>query len=353
MTLTANGLRDVGRLVQYALRPRTRVGTDSEYGELVKRYTDDAEFRTAVDCVTDGLDLIILHAGALGLVLNSRRESVFAYRISDETGTWTKDQAKLLRGLAHLGIAAYAFPHPDDLRDPTVRYIDVLAVDEFIHRCCTELSERAARAERDGEYDAADGADRHVAVPRGDAVVELARSVGLESAWTQWSRMHSAQVARTGRGAGRIASASSTYWVLRALKELSEQGMARQAGGDSDGRYQILDRFRHHVGAAAGQEGYRALAALRQGDGAGQDPRVPGALRPLPGRLPAWAETPDGARDRPAANVTSLRSSEHEPRVITDFDSPARTGSEGGGAGTGELTNEPTSKANSDEDGAP
>jgi hypothetical protein len=345
MTLTANGLRDVGRLVQYALRPRTRVGTDSEYGELVKRYTDDAEFRAAVDCVSDGLDLTVLHAGALGLVLKSRRESVFAYRISDETGTWTKDQSKLLRGLAHLGIAAYAFPHPDDLRDPTVRYIDILAVDEFIHRCCTELADRAARAEREGEYDAAAGG------PRGDAVVELARSVGLEAAWTQWTRMHPAQVARTGRGAGRIAAASSTYWVLRALKELSEQGMARQAGRDSDGRYQILDRFRHHVGAAAGQEGYRALAALRQGDATAQDPRVPGTPRPLPGRLPAWAETAGNANDGHAAGVRTLRALEPGPRDLTNFDSPAHTGSVDE-AGTGELTSLVTTSPASDEGGA-
>lgn len=337
MTLTANNLRDVGRLLQYALRPRTRVGTDSEYGELVKRYTDDAEFRNAVDCVTDGLDLTVLHAGALGLVLNSRRESVFAYRISDETGTWTKDQAKLLRGLAHLGIASYAFPHPDDLRDATVRYIDVLAVDEFIHRCCTQLAERAARADREGEYDASHGAGGSA-----DAIVELARSVGLESAWTQWSRMHSAQVARTGRGAGRIAAASSTYWVLRALKELSEQGMARQAGQDSDGRYQILDRFRHHVGTAAGQEAYRALAALRQGDASAQDPRIPGALRPLPGRLPGWAET----GDRPASGVTSLRLSEPEKQDLADMDSPAQSGSATGAT----AQSEPTSQPNSNED---
>jgi hypothetical protein len=353
MTLTANGLRDVGRLVQYALRPRTRVGTDSEYGDLVKRYTDDAEFRTAVDCVTDGLDLTVLHAGGLGLVLNSRRESVFAYRISDETGTWTKDQAKLLRGLAHLGIAAYAFPHPDDLRDPTVRYVDVLAVDEFIHRCCTELSERATRADREGEYEAADGAHRHGAGHSGDAVVDLARSIGLEAAWTQWSRMHSAQVGRTGRGAGRIASASSTYWVLRALKELSEQGMARQAGRDSDGRYQILDRFRHHVGAAAGQEGYRALAALRQGEATAQDARVPGALRPLPGRLPAWAETAESVSDASATSVTSLRASEPETRDLADMHSPARIGSDASASFTSGPASEPTGGATSDPDGAP
>lgn len=297
MTLTANGLREVGRLVQYALRPRTRVGTDSEYGELVKRYTDDAEFRAAVDCVADGLDLTVLHAGALGLVLNCRRESVFAYRSSDETGTWTKDHAKLLRGLAHLGIAAYAFPHPDDLRDASVRYIDAVAVDEFIHRCATELADRAARAERE-QTDSMMG--------QADGIVELARSVGLETAWTQWSRMHPGQVGRTGRGTGRIASASSTYWVLRALRELSDQGMARQFGKNGDGRYQILDRFRHHVGASAGQEGYRALAALRQGDQAAADPRNPGALRPLPGRLPAWAETGGGVEDHPAARVSGL-----------------------------------------------
>jgi hypothetical protein len=278
----AGDARDLGRLQSYALRPKTRPGADGDYARLISRYLDDATFRTAFDALLDGLDSRVLHAGDLGLVLTTRRESVFAYRISGEAATWTKDKAKVLRGVAHLGIAAYAYPHPDDLHDPVVRYVDVVPLEAFIRRSLAQLRARADAV--------AEGApDAH------DAIVDLALAAGVNAAWSEWDRMHPAEVTQKGRGTGRISSRSATYWCLRALRDLVEHGLARQVGKDTDGRFQLLERFRHQVGAAAADAGYQALSTLRQTDDAAPDPRDPHGVVPLPGRPPEWGADPDSA----------------------------------------------------------
>jgi hypothetical protein len=274
MSLTADG-RDLGRLLSWTLRPKARPGTSADYTTLVSRYRDDSAFRTAFDALLDGLDMGVLHAGDLGIFLSVRRESVFAYRISDEAATWTKDNAKVLRGIAHLAVAAYAFPHPDDLNDLSVRYVDVMPLEAFIRRSCADLRSRAERL-ADGQA-------------RADDLVDLALAGGLDAAWALWDHMPTAEIPRRGRGAGRISQASTTYWVLRALKDLTDHGLAKQSGRDGD-RYQLLDRFRHQVGTYAAEEGYRALAALRRADSELPDPRDPGEHSPLPGEAPAWAE---------------------------------------------------------------
>jgi hypothetical protein len=214
---------------------------------------------------------------------------VFAYRISDEPATWTKDKAKVLRGIAHLGIAAYAYPHPDDLHDPAVRYVDVLPVEAFIRRSCAEL-----RARADAVANGGDAAS--------DKVVDLALAAGVDAAWSEWDRMPPAEVAKSGRGSGRISSRSAAYWVMRALRDLVDHGLARPVGKDTDGRFQLLERYRHQVGAVGAEAGYRALATLRQADPDPVDPRDPQARFPLPGRPPEWAS--DAAP--PAADAADL-----------------------------------------------
>ena len=305
MSLAGDG-RDIGRLLTYALRPKARPGAAGDYAALVTRYVDDATFRAAFDAVLDGLDSRVLHAGDLGIVITARRESVFAYRLTDEAATWTKDRAKVLRGVAHLGIAAYAYPHPDDLHDPAVRYVDVLPVEAFIRRACAELRTRAD-AVAAGEAAA-------------DSVVDLALSAGVEAAWSEWDRMPAAEVGTTGRGSGRITSRSASYWVLKALRDLVDHGLAKPVGKDTDGRYQLLDRYRHQVGAVAGDAGFQALSALRRADGGAPDPRDPGQGVPLPGRPPEWASDPGSAAADDHAVELGDRSAELNDHDITTAD---------------------------------
>lgn len=266
---------DIGQLLGYALRPKARPGAEGDYARLMGRYLDEVAFREAVDAVLDGLHMRVLHAGDLGLVVTTRRESVFAYRLSAESATWSKDKARVLRGLAHLGIAAYAYPHPDDLHDPSVRYVEVLPCEEFIRRCCTQLRTRADE----------------VATGRADdRIVDLALAAGLDTGWVEWEQLPAVEIGTRGRGAGRITTKSAAYWVLRACKDLVDHGLARPVGKETEGRSQLLERYRHQVGASAAQEGYQVLSTFARIDGDIPDPHDPTSTRPMPGRPPQFAD---------------------------------------------------------------
>lgn len=210
-----NDARDIGQLLSYALRPKTRPGIEGEYGRLLRRYQDEMSFRDAFDEVLEGMQLRVLHAGDLGVVLTARRESVFAYRLASDQGSGNKTH-NALRGLAHIGIAAYAYPHPDDLIDTTVRYVDIMAVEEFIRRACSQLRARADEIAQGGEPS--------------DRVVDLALAAGLGALWSEWDQMQAIDIGTRGRGTGRISTKCTTYWVLRACKDLVDHGLARAAG---------------------------------------------------------------------------------------------------------------------------
>lgn len=270
--------RDIGQLLSYGLRPKMRPGIEGDYGRLLHRYRDEMNFRDAFHDVLDGMQLRVLHAGDVGVVLTARRESVFAFRLASEQSSGSTAQ-NALRGLAHIGIAAYAYPHPDDLTDTTVRYVDVMAVEEFIRRACTQLKVRAEEVAQGGMT---------------DHVVDLALAAGLDTVWSEWDQMPAVDIGNRGRGAGRISLKSTTYWVLRACKDLVDHGLARVAGKDTDGRFQLLERFRHHVATDAGLEGYRALATLARTDSELPDQHDTTTARSLPGRPPAWVEATSG-----------------------------------------------------------
>lgn len=285
--LRADG-RDLGQLLGYGLQPTTRPGAASDYARLIRRYQDDSSFREAFDAVSDGLNLRVLAATELGMVLSARRESVFAYKLSSESTTWTKEPARVLRGLAHLGIAAYVYPHPDDLHDSAIRYVDVLPCEDFIRRACAQLRTRAdAVASGSGD----------------DHIVDLGLAVGLDAGWVEWQKLMPVKVGTRGRSAGRIMAHTGAYWVQRACKDLADHGMARQVGRDVDGRFQLLERFRVQVGASASLEGYQVLTELARTDSHLPDPHTLEGLQPLPGLPPEFADDPSDAGGLPAAKT--------------------------------------------------
>jgi hypothetical protein len=297
----SNDARDMGQLLSYALRPKMRPGIEGEYGRLLRRYQDEMSFRDAFNDLLEGMQLRVLHAGDLGVVLTARRESVFAYRLATDQGSGNRTH-NALRGLAHIGIASYAYPRPDDLADTTVRYVDVMAVEEFIRRACTQLKTRADEIAHGGETS--------------DRVVDLALAAGLGTVWSEWDQMQAADIGVRGRGAGRISPKCTTYWVLRACKDLVDHGLARAVGKDTDGRFQLLERFRHHVATDAGLEGYQALTTLARTDSDLPDPHDTATTRSLPGRPPVWAEsgttTVGGASSQNQGNEASSSEKAHE-----------------------------------------
>ena len=156
-----------------------------------------------------------------------------------------------------------------------------MAVEEFIRRACTQLKARADEIAQGGETS--------------DRVVDLALAAGLGTVWSEWDQMQPVDIGARGRGTGRISTKCTTYWVLRACRDLVDHGLARAAGKDTDGRFQLLERFRHHVATDAGLEGYQALATLARTDSELPDPHDTATTRSPPGRPPGWVETESAA----------------------------------------------------------
>lgn len=239
MTLTQRDLADVGLLIGCALRPKIRPGADSDYRTLLGRYRTDVEFRNAVDSVLDGLDAQVLSDSDLGLVLGVRRESVFAYRVSDLPNVGTVHD-RLLVGLVSVAVAAYAFPTPADFDDVRVRWVSVDEIERFVRDMCDRLKRSPDQETREEE--------------------------SFEEAWRSYDRLSPGYKADKGRGKARRSPASSTYWVAHVLTWMVDQGLARVAPTRGPEVYQLLERFRIQASELAGNATYDLLAAIRRGD---------------------------------------------------------------------------------------
>ena len=239
MTLSQRDLADVGVLIGCALRPKMRPGADSDYRTLLGRYRADVEFRNAVDSVLDGLDVRVLSDSDLGLLLGVRRESIFAYRISDlpNVGGVTE---RLLVGLVSVAITAYAFPTPADFDDDRVRWVSVDEIERFVREVCDRFKRTPEQAQVDDE--------------------------SLDEAWRTYDRLPPAYKADKGKGKPRRSPASSTYWVAHVLTWMVDQGLARPAPARGPEVFQLLERFRIQAGELAGNATYDVLAAIRRRD---------------------------------------------------------------------------------------
>jgi hypothetical protein len=235
MTLSQRDLADVGVLIACALRPKVRPGADSDYLRLLVRYRSDVEYRNAVDSVLDGLDMRVLFDSDLGLVVGVRRESVFAYRLSDLPNV-SGVADRLLVGLVSVAIAAYAFPTPADFDDDRVRWVSVEEVERFIREACDRLKRS----------------------PTEDDV--------LDEAWRSYDRLSPGYKADKGKGRARRSAASSPYWVAMVLGWMTDQGLARLTPTRGPEAYQLLERFRIQARELAGNATYEELAAIRRGE---------------------------------------------------------------------------------------
>jgi hypothetical protein len=150
----SGGLRsaDAGvaaQLLSYGLQPRLRPASTAGYADLVARHQSDVGFRELVDDIADGLGLIVLEAdGVSGIVLAAAAGSVFEARLADYRANLSGDD-RLIHGLIHVGIAAYAFPTPATLADDDVRHASVVAVERFLRTACERLRERHGDAAPD------------------------------------------------------------------------------------------------------------------------------------------------------------------------------------------------------------
>ncbi|WP_405785701.1 hypothetical protein [Streptomyces sp. NBC_01367] len=233
---SAADLTDAACLVGFGCQPRLRPLAVPRYRDLLQRYRRDGPFRDAVDAMVEGLEMDLTEAHEVeGLVLHPRLDSWLAYRLKDHPKLGVKD--RLVLGLAHVAIAARAYPYPADLEEETVKRVSLVEIDDFLRG----LTERLRRATVD-----ADG----LALPH----------AGLDMAWRIYSKLPPGRPTATGQ----LAKSSTQRVIKEALDWLVDQGMAMRAPELGSGHYRVTHRFRLQVRENASTAAFAALCDIRR-----------------------------------------------------------------------------------------
>ena len=239
--VTPGDAADAARLVAFGLQPKLQPARDQEYGELLRRYREDPPFARLADAVAAGLGLVVLEVSPrAGMVVTAAEDSVFAVRMGDYARRAATDSTdRFLHGLAHLAVAAMAFPRPEDLADDGyIGRVTVNGVDAFVRQACRRLEERA---EEQGEN----------TDPATDAP-------GLEAAWRIWARRSSTGATKDAR---RLAG-STTGIIAKAVAFLTDSGFLQRTGDDSGGTYRTTARYQLQVRDMAGSAAMAELLEL-------------------------------------------------------------------------------------------
>jgi hypothetical protein len=131
---------------------------------------------------------------------------------------------RFLHGLAHLAVAALAFPRPEDLVDDGyLGRVTVNGVDAFVRQACRRLEERAEQV--------------------GENTDPVSDAPGLEAAWRVWAR-------RSATGATKDARrlAGSTIGIVgKAVAFLVDSGFLHKVSDDAGGTYRTTARYQLQV----------------------------------------------------------------------------------------------------------
>ncbi|MGW6602711.1 hypothetical protein [Streptomyces sp. NPDC055036] len=232
---------DAARLVSFGLQPKLLPARDAEYTELLRRYREDPAFARVADAIATGFGLVVQEVSPrAGMAVTAGEDSVFAVRMGDYARRAATDSAdRFLHGLAHLAVAAMAFPRPADLADDGyIGRITVNGVDAFVRQACRRLEERA---EEEGE-----NTDPSTGEP------------GLEAAWRIYARRSATGATKDAR---RLAG-STTGIVGKAVAFLTESGFLQRTGDDAGGAYRTTARYQLQVRDMAGHAAMAELLEL-------------------------------------------------------------------------------------------
>ncbi|MGW0336447.1 hypothetical protein ACWD0J_32145 [Streptomyces sp. NPDC003011] len=232
---------DAARLVAFGLQPKLQPARDQEYTELLRRYREDPPFARLADAVAAGLGLVVLEVSPrAGMAVTAAEDSVFAVRMGDYARRTAADAGdRFLHGLAHLAVAAMAYPRPEDLADDGyIGRVSVNGVDAFVRQACRRLEERAEELGENTD-------------PATDAP-------GLEAAWRIWARRSSAGATKDAR---RLAG-STTGIVGKAVAFLTDSGFLQRTGDDNGGTYRTTARYQLQVRDMAGSAAMAELLEL-------------------------------------------------------------------------------------------
>ncbi|WP_042365364.1 hypothetical protein [Streptacidiphilus neutrinimicus] len=239
--ITAADVADASRLVSFSLQPKLLPARDTEYAELIRRYRDDPSFARLADAVATGLGLIVLEVSSrAGMAVAAAEDSVFAVRMGDYSRRAASESTdRFLHGLAHLAVAALAFPRPEDLADDGyLGRITVNGVDAFVRQACRRLEQQADLS--------------------GDNTDPSSDAPGLEAAWRVYAR-------RSATGATKDARrlAGSTIGIVgKAVSFLVDSGFLQKTSDDSGGTYRTTARYQLQVRDMAGSAAMAELLAL-------------------------------------------------------------------------------------------
>ncbi|MFG3229930.1 hypothetical protein ACGF07_34795 [Kitasatospora sp. NPDC048194] len=239
--ITPADVADAARLVSFGLQAKLLPARDAEYAELVRRHREDPPFARLADAIATGMGLVVLEVSPrAGMAVAAAEDSLFAVRMGDYSRRAASETTdRFLHGLAHLAVAAMAFPRPEDLADDGyLGRITVNGVDSFVRQACRRLEEQAD----------AEGANTD---PASDAP-------GLEAAWRVWAR-------RTATGATKDArrlSGSTIGIVAKAVMFLVDSGFLQKVSDDSGGTYRTTARYQLQVRDLAGSAAMAELLDL-------------------------------------------------------------------------------------------
>ncbi|MFD3415121.1 hypothetical protein [Streptomyces cyaneofuscatus] len=232
---------DAARLVSFGLQPKLLPARDAEYADLLRRYREESAFARLADAVATGLGLIVLEVSPrAGMAVTAGEDSVFAVRMGDYARRASSDAAdRFLHGLAHLAVAALAFPRPEDLADDAyIGRITVNGVDAFVRQACKRLEERAEE--------------------QGDNTDPATGTPGLESGWRIYARRSSTGATKDAR---RLAG-STTGIIGKAVAFLTDSGFLQRTGDDAGGAYRTTARYQLQVRDMAGSAAMAELLEL-------------------------------------------------------------------------------------------
>lgn len=239
--VTPADVADAARLVSFGLQPRLVPARDAQYAELVRRHREDPAFARIADAVAAGLGLVVLEVSPrAGMAVAAAEDSVFAVRMGDYSRRAASDATdRFLHGLAHLAVAAMAFPRPADLADDAyVGRITVNGVDGFVRQACRRLEERAR--------DQGENTDPRSGTP------------GLESAWRVYARRSATGATKDAR---RLAG-STTGIIGKAAGFLVDSGFLQRTSDEAGGTFRTTGRYQLQVRELAGTAAMAELLEL-------------------------------------------------------------------------------------------
>ncbi|MEU1308363.1 hypothetical protein ABZ419_05615 [Streptomyces cinnamoneus] len=239
--MTPADAADAARLIAFGLQPKLQPARDADYAELLRRHRDEPAFARLADAVAAGLGLIVLEVSTrAGMAVTAAEDSVFAVRMGDYARRATADSGdRFLHGLAHLAVAAMAFPRPEDLADDGyIGRITVNGVDAFVRQACRRLEEQAAA--------------------QGENTDPATDAPGLEAAWRVYARRSATGATKDAR---RLAG-STTGIIAKAVAFLVDSGFLQRTGDDAGGAFRTTARYQLQVRDMAGTAAMTELLEL-------------------------------------------------------------------------------------------